>query len=73
MPLSKARNKARMKAIRLHAKIEEGVVQPKAVPLYNPMKHRAGDRVMIQRGNRLIETVIPDLDGDGNPIYDDAM
>jgi len=38
------------------------------VPLYNPTIHKIGDRVMVRQGNRLIETVIPDLDADGNVI-----
>ena len=41
------------------------------VPLYNPMIHRAGDRVMVQKGKRLIETVIPELDADGYAVYED--
>ncbi len=41
------------------------------VPLFNPMIHRAGDRVMVQKGKRLIETVIPELDADGYAVYDD--
>ena len=36
-----------------------------------PSIHRAGDRVMIQKGKRLIETVIPELDADGYAVYDD--
>ncbi len=41
------------------------------VPLYNPQIHRAGDRVMIQKGKRLIEMVIPELDADGYPVYEE--
>ena len=48
--------------------IEEEV---KPIPLYDPMKHRAGDRVMVQKGKRLIETVIPELDADGYAVYED--
>ncbi len=42
------------------------------VPLYNPQIHRAGDRVMIQKGKRLIETVIPELDADGYAVYEEG-
>lgn len=42
-----------------------------SVPLYNPSIHRAGDRVLVQKGKRLIETVIPKLDADGYPIYEE--
>lgn len=51
-------------------------VQPKAEivkpDLYNPMIHRPGDRVLIQapHSKRLVETVIPRLDADGQPIYE---
>ncbi len=48
----------------------EEEVKPK-VPLYNPQIHRAGDRVMVQKGKRLIETIIPELDADGYAVYDD--
>ena len=40
------------------------------VPLYNPAIHRPGDRVRVQRGRRVIETVIPEIDGEGNAIPD---
>lgn len=44
--------------------------QPSRIPLYDSTKHRAGDRVLIQSpySKRLIETTIPELDADGNPI-----
>lgn len=38
------------------------------VPLYNPAIHKAGDRVLVWRGNHLVETIIPELDADGQPI-----
>ena len=38
-------------------------VQPK-IPIYNPYVHRPGDRVMVRQG--LVETVIPEVDADGN-------
>ncbi len=45
------------------------VEEVKPIPLYNPQIHRAGDRVMVQKGKRLIETVIPELDADGYAVY----
>jgi len=69
MPLSKARNRDRMRQIRLHAVKEEVVVQPKT-PLYNPSIHRVGDKVLVYQGKRLMETIIPTLDAGGNPIPD---
>lgn len=46
-------------------------VTPDVTPkLYNPIEHRPGDRVLVKRGKRLIETVIPELDADGNPMPD---
>ena len=87
MPLSKARNRDRMRVSRatcvqpnpvqptlgelreLIKGIEaKPVVQP-SIPLYNPAIHKPGDSVLVQQGKRLVETVIPELDGDGNPIY----
>ena len=38
------------------------------IPLYNPYVHRPGDLVLVQQGKRLVETVIPELDADGNPM-----
>lgn len=53
-----------------------GVVKPmsnltvRPVPLYNPSIHKPGDRVMVRSpyNKKLIETVIPEIDADGNPI-----
>ena len=39
-------------------------------PVYNPAIHRPGDRVLVQRGKRWIEAVIPELDMDGGIIPD---
>lgn len=39
-----------------------------AIPVYNSAIHKAGDRVLVPRGKRLVETVIPELDADGQPI-----
>lgn len=66
MPLSKAKDRERKRLFRLESKN----IQPKVVPLYNPAVHRAGDRVLVYQGKRLIEMVIPRLDADGNPIPD---
>ena len=41
---------------------------PDPLPLYNKEVHHAGDRVLIQRGKRLVETVVPHLDMDGQSI-----
>ena len=71
MPLSKARNRERMRAIRLHKALQSGVVQPEQeviIPLYNPSIHRAGDTVRVIKGRREIVTTIPELDIDGNII-----
>jgi len=39
-------------------------------PVYNPSIHRPGDRVLVQRGKRWVEMVIPRLDADGQAIYE---
>ena len=36
--------------------------------LYNPLINKAGDRVLVRQGKNIIETIIPELDGDGNRI-----
>ena len=38
------------------------------VPLYNASVHKAGDRVRVFDGHRLVEMVIPELDADGQPV-----
>ena len=40
------------------------------VPMFNPSIHKAGDKVLVYQGKKLIETVIPELDADGHPVYD---
>ena len=67
MPLSKARNRERMRRYRLHVQPDEApVVRP-----YDPTRrYNPGDKVLIQKGRGLVETVIPELDGEGNPIHD---
>ena len=45
--------------------IEREVVR---VPLYNSSVHKAGDRVLVHQGNRLVEVTVPELDGSGNPV-----
>jgi len=48
------------------AMLDKAMKQKGTVRLYNPQVHRAGDRVLIQRGKRLVEVTIPLIDGDGN-------
>ena len=71
MPLSKARDKERKRLVRL----ERAVFQPDAAPVvrpYDPRKrYNPGDKVLIQQGRGWVETVIPELDGEGNPIYEE--
>ena len=38
------------------------------IPLYNSAVHKAGDRVLVRHGKQLVETIVPDLDGDGHTI-----
>ncbi len=46
---------------------DKQAVQPRP-PLYNPAIHGPGDTVLLQRGKRMIPTIIPRLDADGNPM-----
>ncbi len=48
-------------------KPNSNLVQPRP-PLYNPAIHGPGDTVLLQRGKRMIPTIIPRLDADGNPM-----
>ena len=43
------------------------------LPMYNSQIHKPGDRVLVKPSysKRLIETVIPEIDGEGNPIYEE--
>ena len=40
-----------------------------SLPIYNPALHKPGAHVLIPKGKRLIEAVVPELDAEGNPIY----
>ena len=40
----------------------------KPLPLYNPAIHKAGDRVLMRVGKKLIPTVVPELDAEGKVI-----
>ena len=86
MPLSKARNRERMRRYRLHVQPDEApVVRPVVgswrdpeitgagdVRPYDPTRrYKPGERVLIQQGRGWVETVIPELDGEGNPIYEE--
>ena len=42
--------------------------EPVILPLYNPAVHKAGDKVLIRQGKRLVEMVVPEMDVDGNLI-----
>jgi len=66
MPLSKARNRARMRQLR--ASLVQPVCNPKPVqpikanetvqpdlPLYNPAIHKPGDKVYIYRNGQKVE------------------
>ena len=46
-------------------------VNPENVPIYNPAVHKTGDTVRVRKGKRLVETVVPELDADGHPMYED--
>ncbi len=59
MPLSKARNRERMRQYRLHDKENTGYVQP-AAPDDNLFK-----RVVLESGE------IVQIDADGYPVYDE--
>lgn len=39
---------------------------PEKIPIYDARIHKAGDRVLVRKGKSLVETVVPELDADGN-------
>ena len=43
-------------------------VYSRVLQLYNPAIHKVGDRVLVQKGKRLVEAVVPELDADGHPV-----
>ena len=50
----------------------EGKTQGAAVRPYDSRKrYNPGDKVLILRGRGWVETVIPELDGEGNPIHEE--
>lgn len=38
--------------------------QANGLPLYNPQLHKAGERVLVKKGGRLIEAIVPEIDAD---------
>ena len=38
------------------------------IPIYNPSIHQTGDRVLLKQGKRFIESVVPELDADGQAM-----
>ena len=55
----------------VHQKEESGTHAVHTIPLYNPATHKAGDKVMMKQGKRLIESIVPDMDADGYLMYED--
>ena len=47
---------------------ENKPLAPATISLYNPAIHKVGDKVLVQQGNRFIETIVPDLDADGHLV-----
>jgi len=80
MPLSKARNRDRMRRSRLHAKIVRPVVQPKPMYMAGVLINMPdADVLTIDKLDSMIETIkragrdpsFCDIDADGNPIYEE--
>ena len=40
-----------------------------SVNLYNPAIHKTGDRVLVRKGKRLVEMIVPEIDADGQVIW----
>ena len=70
-------DRARAKGLSLGAYVSQVLsngmnakVSTPTIPLYNQAIHKAGDSVMVRRGKTLIETIVPELDGDGHIVPD---
>ena len=56
-------------SIEYYNKLVKGYKQNDAkLSLYNPPTNKAGDRVLVRQGKRLVEAIVPELDGDGNQL-----
>ena len=63
-------NQDKLKALRKLMDVAVTSEEPvELIPFYNPSIHKAGDRVRMKdfRG-KIIEVVVPELDGDGHPM-----
>ncbi len=65
--LSKEAKLAKIKQIGEQFISFKPTVQPNT-PVYNPAIHRPGDKVLVRQGKRLVPTIIPNLDADGQAI-----
>ncbi len=77
MPLSKARMRERKRLDRakcqtyVKPKIVESVISGSDItPIYDPSKHGTGDKVRFPFNGKYRVIVIPELDADGNPMWD---
>ena len=56
-------------SIEYYNKLVKGYKQNDAkLSLYNSSINKAGDRVLVRQGKRLVEAIVPELDGDGNQL-----
>lgn len=46
----------------------EEVKREKPLIMYNPLIHKAGDRVLVRKEGKLVEVIVPEIDGEGNEI-----
>ena len=51
-------------SINTERQVEERL-SPGVYPLYNPAVHKAGEKVLMRQGKRLVLAVVPELDGAG--------
>ena len=62
----------KLKAVGIELKGNKIAKVDSQAPIYNPLIHRAGDRVMMKSpySKKLIEMVIPNVDADGH-VYEE--
>lgn len=46
----------------------EEIKRDRPVIMYNPLIHKAGDLVLVRKGGKLVEVIVPETDSEGNKI-----
>lgn len=52
--------------------VEKGAEPLSELPMYNPIIHKAGEKVRVFDGNKMVEIVVPEFDTEGQSIPEGA-